>query len=121
MSIQKQLTLKFKERSFEVSYPTVRQHLSIESKKQSLSNQNYGSLIGSMTRDSMHALNLIDALATFSVLIPKFEDMIEVPIGSSYLDISQFDAVELINVYIQSYLPWKRELDKLLDESSFKK
>lgn len=113
--IEKNKVVKFQEREFNLSYPTVRQHLNIESKKQSLSNQNYGAMMSSMTRDSMHALNLIDAIATFSTLIENFDKIIEVPVGSSYLDIDQFTAKELVAVYTNQYLPWKKDLDSFLD------
>lgn len=104
---QKDLPLKIKielqGNSYEIEFPSINQLIEIESNKVLLSNNTYGALAIQNLTISNIALSYIDAIATFSVLIPDLVDGLRV---NSLTDLSLEQGQEITKQYIEVFAPW---------------
>jgi len=100
--------IKLRGNSYTINFPNVGQILDIESLKSALSNGTYGDLVKNNTKSSNQSLDLIDAIATFSVLIPELKNILEV---KSYLDLDLKTAKMVVNSYNKDYFLWFKELN----------
>lgn len=99
------------------SYPTVGQIMEIENYKQELTNGRYGSMVKSNTVSSRFALDLVDAIAYFSVLFGKgMRVMIESKIDGvdNIYDMPGISAKEFVTVYREKFFPWIKEFSEEL-------
>lgn len=101
--MQKQILIKLQDNKFEVNFPNVGQIIDIEINKVSLGRGQYGNLVAAMSVGSVVALDLIDAFATFTVLIP---DMIKGLNVKDLFELNPIDAQELVVQYKQVFFPW---------------
>jgi hypothetical protein len=96
-----------------IQFPTVGQLFQIESLKILYSNSTYGDLARSQTKQASYALDLIDALSTFMVLIPDFGKLI----GSKGVDsLTQEEAIVFVKAYKKDYLPFFKEINDGVQE-----
>lgn len=111
--MQKSIKLKITGKDYTVNFPTVGQILDIESLKSALTNGTYGDLVKMGTKTSIEALDLADTIATFSVLIPKLKEIIDV---KTYTEMDPFTAKKLVTVYRKQFFPWFNEINKELQD-----
>ena len=108
LAIERSAKLKIKKNSYEVSFPTVGELIQIESLKITLSNGKYGEMLQSNMVSMLNALDYIDMVAYFSTLCPDI-------LRDSKVDLTKIDAldaVELLEVYKDQFIPfWKRYED----------
>lgn len=90
-----------------VAFPNVGQTLNIESLKSALTNGTYGDLVRMNTIDANFALDLTDAIATFSILIPNFNTKINV---KSYTELDIVSAKKIVKTYKKEFFPWYNEI-----------
>lgn len=108
-------TIKIGDKSFQVSYPTVGQIIAIENKKMFLTNDKYVDYVAnSLTLGQRFALDLVDVLSTFTVLIPELSKELAV---DNVLDLDPITGKALIAVYKNEFLPWWSELQKVIHET----
>jgi hypothetical protein len=100
------------ENKYTVKFPLVGEFIDIETKKVVLSQDKYLGLIKSGTFSSLKALDFIDMVAFFEVLLPKefFKDLKV----DSILELGALDANELLKVYKEQFLTWITEWQKLM-------
>ncbi len=91
-------------------FPKVGQLIDIEAMKITLSGGQYGAMIRSGLVKTNYALDLIDAIATLSILIPDLRKKIEV---DNVLDMDVKEANVLIKAYKQ-YNKWFQPIMKEL-------
>lgn len=101
--LAKILTISVKGNSYTICFPTVGQIIDIESAKASLSKGQYRNMVSSMTTSALLALDNIDMVATFSVLLPKLIADLKVETIFS-LDLAS--SKELCDIYKKQYAPW---------------
>ena len=106
-------TVIFNDKHYTLKYPTVGQILEIESLKQSLSAGRYGLLVVSNVKSMELALDLIDAIAYFSVLIPDLKKEIAV---DSFMDLDAMTAKRLSISYKKYFRKWYSELEKEMND-----
>jgi hypothetical protein len=115
--LEKQISVKIKENSYTVKYPSVGQFLDIESRKAELANGQYLNMIKSGTNLSFDALECIDAIANLEVLLPKLKEHLKV---NSILEIDAIDFKELRSIFRLQLIPflkaWSDEFNKATDE-----
>jgi len=99
----------FDEKSYIVKYPTVGQLLEIESLKQSMSGGRYGIMAISGVKSMEFALDLIDSIAYFSILIPELRKQLEI---KSFLDLDAITAKKLTITYRKQFNPWYKQLEE---------
>lgn len=94
-----------------VSFPNVGQTLNIESLKTAISNGTYGDLVRANTIDSNFALDLIDSISVFSILVGDFNKKINV---KSYTDLDLLTAKKIVKTYKKEFFPWYNDIMKEL-------
>ena len=117
--MQREIVLKIKvgkvEREFKVKFPKVGQYIKVESRKAQLSVPNgnvfdrssqYNNLFRNGMLSSIKAMDLIDMIAWFEVCIPDLMEKSTEGLDS-ITDLDLFDAVPLLKVYKEQFLPWK--------------
>jgi hypothetical protein len=106
----KQITIK--ENSYTINYPNNRQSIAIAARKEQLSRQTYDSLTSSNDAANMFAGLLIEAIANFEVLMPEqfFKDLN----FQSIVDADIIAGANLLKVYRDQYMPWKKEWDDVI-------
>jgi len=106
MDLQKTLEVEIQGVKFTLTFPNWGEIIDIETKKASLANNMYSALSRANTLVGNYALDYIDAVATFSILIP---DLIKKMRIDSLLLLKMDEGVELITVYKESFFPWYME------------
>ena len=108
------INLEVNDKSYLLKYPTVGQVLMIENLKIVLSGGIYAELANNSTVSTINLLNLIDAVAYFTVLS---EEM------TNDFNLKQFDKidirsqVQLRTAFTEQFWPWYNDIEtKLLDE-----
>ena len=86
-----------------IDYPNVGQLLEIESKKMMLSNGTYSELNKTNTTSSKYILDLVDAMAHFTVLIPKLSKNLQV---DTVYDLGGIESKEVVKAYNEHFRPW---------------
>lgn len=114
----REISIKIKENSYDVKFPTTGQILDIENLKMVLSNGMYGSLQSARTTDSDIALDLIDAEAYFTILAPNLIKDLKV---KTFRELDLMDAIEVRNVYVDQLLPFINGWRKAIKELTQKK
>jgi hypothetical protein len=111
MEINQGLTFRLKGNEYFIEFPRVGEYRRIETLKQSLSLNTYGSMVRSMTAAAEEALDMIDMEAYFSVMCPK---LIEDLKCDSFSDLGLLDYKELKREYQEKFVPWWNDIQKLL-------
>lgn len=102
--MQETLEFNIKGNSYTLKFPNVGDFRKIESLKQVLSNGMYSQLVGTMTKQSQHAADIVDIEAMFTVLAPE---MIEKELESrSFGSLGMKDFQELHTAYMEQVIPW---------------
>lgn len=114
----REISLKLKENSYPVKFPNQGQFLDIENLKMVLSNGMYGALQTARTTDSELALDLIDAEAYFSVLIPDLVKDLKV---KTFRELDLMDSIEVRNAFVDQLLPFINGWRKAIKELTQKK
>ena len=101
-TLNRNIELSINGNTYNVCFPTVNQFIAIEAKKSALSHNQYGAMILNRTKVASKALDFIDMLSYFSVLIPDLMKDSKVPLTE--LDI--MDGKELLKVYMSDFKVW---------------
>jgi hypothetical protein len=107
------LSLELFEEKYNISCPTMGQLIEIETNKMMFSNGKYQDLIRAASvgvLSSLIALDSIDGLATFMVLIPKIKDKIKYHENG---DVSLESGLRIAKSYRENFFPW---FSKIQDE-----
>lgn len=99
-----------------INFPTAGQIMDIESMKMALTNGTYGSMVraaGSGSRTTVQALDLVDAVSHFAVLVPELRGKLKI---DNYTAMPMKMALELTKTYKKEYAPWFAEVEKDLYE-----
>lgn len=105
--IERSKKITIGEKSFIVNFPNVGQMIDIESMKQSLTGNRYGSMASSGIASMYLALDVADAIAFLTVCVP---DM------AKYYNITDYSSLpaDKMNVYVNIYkeqiLPWYNKI-----------
>lgn len=103
MDLQRTIKLSIQNREFTVTFPNWGEIIDIETKKAALANNMYSTLSRANTILGNYALDYIDAVATFSILIPELTNKLRI---DSLLLLSMDEGVELITIYKERFFPW---------------
>jgi hypothetical protein len=113
------MTIVVNKKQYQVPFPNVGQLMDIEGRKMALSNGTYGLLVAAKSIQSNKALDLIDALATFSVLVPELAKDLEVEV---YTEMDILTGLLVSKAYTEQFFPWydglMKEINKTVEEAS---
>lgn len=108
--IQKKKTFEISNVKYEVSFPTVGQYFDIENMKMMLTNNSYGDMLRSGLRTAYFAIDLVDCISLFYVLVPDLRKDLNV---RNYNDLDPFLAKKIVKAYKSQIKEW---YDELLEE-----
>lgn len=112
MVANQQKLIKFNGNDYIVKFPNVGQFIDIENTKMVLSNGKYVEMALSVLKIHIFQLDMIDAIAYFSVLCPEMRENLGI---KNWRDLDTDKAKELTSVYKEQFIPWfKPILDELL-------
>lgn len=103
MAIERQKKFNIGEKQFVAKFPNVGQIIDLESFKQALTNNRYGQMASSGIASMYNALDLVDAVAFFHVVVPEV---------AKYYDIRNYTLLqvdkikELLDAYQTQIKPW---------------
>ena len=89
--------------SYDVKFPNVGELIDIDVMKLRITNDKYESLKFSINPRFIASAIQAEAIATFSVLIPKLREDLTV---KSFLHLKVEEAQTLVKAYTDQYLPW---------------
>ncbi len=102
VEIKRTITFNVKTNSYTLNFPTVRNFIEIENKRMALSNGTYSQLLKSILKSSGMAMDMIDMVATLTILAPELMLDMKVDI----LNMDMIDAVELLTAYNKEVKSW---------------
>lgn len=117
-------TLEVLNNSYTVDYPNTGNQIDIELLKAKISDGNYDTLRFSSNPLFQAQADVIDMIATFSVLVPQLKEDMNV---KSFFELQEEETDVLMKVYTEQFIPWfikikttirkpKREEDALKDQ-----
>jgi hypothetical protein len=108
-TLQRQKTFDFESNKITVTFPNVGQMIDMESLKQSLTGNRYGTMSASGVKSMFFALDMVDAIAFFETMCPKIRRILGV---KTLAELSPEDMVPVVKAYKQHVAPWYNELLK---------
>jgi hypothetical protein len=100
---KREITITLQEQSFVIKFPNMGQIVDVEVYKANLAKGQYGTLVGTMSKSALIALDFVDAAATFLVLIPELQTRLSV---ESLTNLDPIEAQELVVQYKKVFFPW---------------
>lgn len=111
----KTLKIEIRGNSYDIKLPNTGEFIDIQGIKSRIANENYGAISNSLEYQSGFAKLLVDMIATFNVLIPELKNSLNT---KSILALSMQESRELLDPYMDVFLPW---YDEWMDIFSAKK
>ena len=110
MELNNSIVIKINDNSYTATYPNVGQKIKINALQQELTGGQYANMSSSLLQSQWDALEMVDVIAHFSVLIPNL-------IKDSKVSLDQLDQRDfetLILAYKDQFLPWYKEWNDII-------
>lgn len=105
--LERQKTFTFKGEKVTVNFPNVGQMIDMESLKQSLTGNKYGSMSASGVKSMFFALDMVDALCFFEVMCPKIKRIMEI---KTFTTLNPEDMKDVVAAYKEHVAPWYNKM-----------
>ena len=106
------------EKAFTVEFPNIGKMIDMESLKQALTNGRYGVMASSAVVSMYQALDLVDAIAFYTICVPTVAKYYDI---DDYTSVAIDKVTELVMVYKKELKPWYdgilRELMKMPNDN----
>lgn len=99
----RETTITVNDNTYKVTYPNTGEQIDIELMKTRIANGNYDELRLSRNPILTAQADVIDMVATFSIMVPKLKEDMNV---KSFFDLQEENTHVLMDAYEQQYLPW---------------
>jgi hypothetical protein len=109
----KSITIKIGENEYEVKFPNNGQIIDMETMKINLTKDTHRSMLFNVTASAERAYLTVEAIVTFSVLIPKLKDDLVV---KSLLDLDPYQSKQLVKAYSEQFYPWFKQWMDIVNE-----
>ena len=96
---------------YQIEYPNTGQQIDIELLKSRIADGNYDSLRFSSNPLFLLQADIIDMIATFTILIPQLKKDLNV---KSFFDLKEEETDELLNIYSEQFIPWYVEIKQMI-------
>lgn len=103
MAIERQKKFTIDGATFVAKFPNVGQLIDLESFKQALTNNRYGQMAASGIASMYHALDLVDAVAFFQVVVPEVGKRFDI---KNYTQMQLDEIKYIIEAYQNEIKPW---------------
>lgn len=104
--IEREITISYNDKKFQVKFPNVGQLIDIESLKNALTRGKYGSFAASGVKSMYFILDIVDTIAFLTVMCPKLKNFITEEDGIDYTQMKPETVKTLVTVYKEQILPW---------------
>lgn len=105
--IERSKKITIGEKSFIVNFPNVGQMIDIESMKQSLTGNRYGSMASSGIASMYLALDIVDTIAFLTICVPDIARYYNI---TDYSSLSSDKINTYVTVYKEQILPWYNKI-----------
>ena len=105
--IERSKKITIGEKSFIVNFPNVGQMIDIESMKQSLTGNCYGSMASSGIASMYLALDIVDTIAFLTICVPDIAKYYNI---TDYSSLSSDKINTYVTVYKEQILPWYNKI-----------
>lgn len=113
--IEREITISYNDKKFQVKFPNVGQLIDIESLKNSLTMGKYGQFAASGVKSMYFILDVVDTIAFMTVMCPKLKNFItDEDSDKDYTQMKPETVKELVMVYKKQILPWYSNILKFL-------
>lgn len=103
MELQRQKKFNIGEKTFIANFPNIGQIIDLESLKQALTSNRYGQMVASGVASMYYALDLVDAIAFYQIVVPEVAKYFDI---RNYASLSVDKAKELVDAYQNQIKPW---------------
>lgn len=110
MELQRQKKFNIGEKTFIAKFPNIGQIIDLESLKQALTNNRYGQMVASGVASMYYALDLVDAIAFYQIVVPDVAKYFDI---RNYASLSVDKSKALVDAYQNQIKPW---FDETLNE-----
>jgi ABC-type enterochelin transport system permease subunit len=110
-AIQREIKFNIGERNFIAKFPNVGQMIDMESLKQALTNNRYGTMSASGVKSMYMVLDLVDAIAFFQVCVPSVGKYFDI---KNYANLQLDEVKDIVQSYLLQIKPWFDVLVKQL-------
>lgn len=110
-NIAESIKITIEGNEFTIHCPTIGQIIDIESNKLLFSNNMYPSLLRSKINSSIVAVDLIEAISSFMVLIPDMKTKINL---DSVFELNIIKSKEIVQEYRNVFIPWYSSIIDLM-------
>lgn len=105
--IEREITIEYNGKKFQVKFPNVGQMIDIESLKNGLTGGKYGSFAASGVKSMYFILDMVDTIAFLTVMCPKLKNFVtNEGEETDFMKMKPETLKELIAVYKKQILPW---------------
>ena len=113
--IEREITVEYNGKKFQVKFPNVGQMIDIESLKNSLTMGKYGQFAASGVKSMYFILDVVDTIAFMTVMCPKLKNFLtDEDSDKDYTQMKPETVKELVMVYKKQILPWYSNILKFL-------
>lgn len=99
----KTVDIQIGENTYKVNFPNNGQLIDIERRKITLTDGTHKDMLMGMSSGTQQAFMLVEAITTFTVLIPKLSTDLNV---KSLLDLDPMQSKKIVHQYTSKYYPW---------------
>jgi len=101
--LQKEINIEINGNAYAVKFPNIGQMIDIETKKAVYSGGEYNNLLQSSLVLPNLAASLIDAISTFTVLIPELKTNLTI---DNIFELDMADGLKITKAYNEVFSPW---------------
>lgn len=112
------ISIKIGENEYEVKFPNNGALIEIEQLKINLSKGTHDTMANVPTVTAERAYLTIEAISTFSVLIPSLKKDLN---KASLLELDPYESKQIVNAYIKQFFPWYKQWMDLINKDEDEK
>lgn len=105
--IEREIFITYNDKKFGIKFPNVGQLMDIEALKMGLTGGKYGTFAASGIKSMYFVLDMVDAIAFFSVMCPRLKNFVtEEDINKDYTQMNPQSIQPLVEIYKRDVMPW---------------
>lgn len=109
--IEREIAITYNDKKFIIKFPNVGQLMDIEALKMALTGGKYGTFAASGIKSMYFVLDMVDAIAFFSVMCPRLKNFItEENTDVDYTQMNPQSIKPLVDIYKKEVMPWYNKM-----------
>lgn len=109
--IEREIAITYNDKKFIIKFPNVGQLMDIEALKMALTGGKYGTFAASGIKSMYFVLDMVDAIAFFSVMCPRLKNFItEEDTDVDYTQMNPQSIKPLVDIYKKEVMPWYNKM-----------